>query len=65
MKAPTSPYTGKVLKKKADAWHHDVSPSLRQERLESLLNAQRAWRTPDWGRLRSSPTSTTGGSSPS
>jgi hypothetical protein len=28
-----------VLKKKDDAWHHDVSPSLRQERLESLLNA--------------------------
>jgi hypothetical protein len=23
------PYTGKVLKAKTDAWHHDVSPSLR------------------------------------
>jgi hypothetical protein len=28
-----------VLKEKTDAWHHDVSPSLCQERLESLLNA--------------------------
>jgi hypothetical protein len=28
-----------VLKEKADSWHHDLSPSSRQERLESLLNA--------------------------
>jgi hypothetical protein len=28
-----------VLKEKGDSWHHDVSPSSRQERLESLLNA--------------------------
>jgi hypothetical protein len=28
-----------VLKEKADSWHHGVSPSSRQERLESLLNA--------------------------
>jgi hypothetical protein len=28
-----------VLKEKADSWHHDVSPSSRHERLESLLNA--------------------------
>jgi hypothetical protein len=33
------PYTGKVLKEKTDSWHHGVSPSPRQERLESLLNA--------------------------
>jgi hypothetical protein len=28
-----------VLKEKADSWHHGVSPSSRQEQLESLLNA--------------------------
>jgi hypothetical protein len=33
------PYTDKVLKEKTDAWHHGVSPSSCQERLESLLNA--------------------------
>jgi hypothetical protein len=33
------PYTGKVLKEKADSWHHGVSPSSHQVRLESLLNA--------------------------
>jgi hypothetical protein len=27
-----------VLKEKADSWHHGVSPSSHQERLESLLN---------------------------
>jgi hypothetical protein len=27
-------YTGKVLKEKADSWHHGLSPSSRQERLE-------------------------------
>jgi hypothetical protein len=32
-------YIGKVLKEKADSWHHGVSPSSSQERLESLLNA--------------------------
>jgi hypothetical protein len=26
-----------VLKEKADSWHHDVSPSSRQDRLESIL----------------------------
>jgi hypothetical protein len=30
-----------VLKEKADSWHHSVSPSSRQERLESLLNASK------------------------
>jgi hypothetical protein len=30
-----------VLKEKADSWHHGVSPSSRQERLESLLNASK------------------------
>jgi hypothetical protein len=33
------PYTGKVLKDKADSWWHGVSPSLRQDRLESALLA--------------------------
>jgi hypothetical protein len=33
------PYTGKVLKEKADSWWHDVSPSSRQDRLESALLA--------------------------
>jgi hypothetical protein len=33
-----SPYTGKVLKAKIDAWHHGLSPPSRQDRLESLLN---------------------------
>jgi hypothetical protein len=37
--APASPYTDKVLMEKADSWHHDVSPSSLQERLELLLNA--------------------------
>jgi hypothetical protein len=32
------PYTSKVLKAKTDAWHHSVSPSSRQDRLESLIN---------------------------
>jgi hypothetical protein len=31
------PYTGKVLKEKADSWWHGVSPSSRQDRLESAL----------------------------
>jgi hypothetical protein len=33
------PYTGKVLKEKDDSWWHGVSPSLRQDRLESALLA--------------------------
>jgi hypothetical protein len=31
------PYTGKVLKEKADSWWHGLSPSSRQDRLESAL----------------------------
>jgi hypothetical protein len=31
------PYTGKVLEEKADSWHHSVSPSSHQVRLDSLL----------------------------
>jgi hypothetical protein len=31
------PYTGKVLKEKADSWWHDLSPSSCQDRLESAL----------------------------
>jgi hypothetical protein len=30
-------YTGKVLKEKVDSWWHDMSPSSRQDRLESAL----------------------------
>jgi hypothetical protein len=33
------PYTGKVLKEKANSWWHGVSPSSRQDRLESALQA--------------------------
>jgi hypothetical protein len=33
------PYTGKVLKEKVDSWWHGVSPSSRQDRLESALLA--------------------------
>jgi hypothetical protein len=32
-------YSGKVLKDKADSWHHGVSPPLHQTRLDSLLDA--------------------------
>jgi hypothetical protein len=31
------PYTGKVVKEKADSWWHGVSPSSRQDRLQSAL----------------------------
>jgi hypothetical protein len=37
-----SPYIVKVLMAKTDAWHHGVSPSSRQQRLESLTNALRS-----------------------
>jgi hypothetical protein len=33
------PYTGEVLKEKADSWWHGVSPSSRQDQLESALQA--------------------------
>jgi hypothetical protein len=33
------PYTGKLLKEMADSWHHGLSPSSRQNRLESILLA--------------------------
>jgi hypothetical protein len=33
------PYTGKVLKEKTDSWHHGLSPSSHQDRLESILLA--------------------------
>jgi hypothetical protein len=39
MTGPASPYTGKVLKENADSWHHGLSPSSRQDRLESILLA--------------------------
>jgi hypothetical protein len=35
--APASPYTGKVLKEKADSWHHGVNPSSHQAWLDLLL----------------------------
>jgi hypothetical protein len=37
--SPASPYTGKVLKEKANSWYHGMSPSSRQDRLESALLA--------------------------
>jgi hypothetical protein len=39
--ADLPPYTGKVLMEKTDAWHHSVSPSSHQRRLESLTTALR------------------------
>jgi hypothetical protein len=53
-----------VLKEKVDSWHHGVSPSSHQARLDSLLNGLKGLADAGLGRLRSSPTSTTGGSSP-
>jgi hypothetical protein len=38
-RAQPPPYTGKVLKEKADSWWHVLSPSSRQDRLESALLA--------------------------
>jgi hypothetical protein len=38
----SSPYSGKVLKEKADSWHHGVSPPSHQTRLDSLLAALKA-----------------------
>jgi hypothetical protein len=34
-----TPFTSEVLKEKADSWWHDLSPSSRQDRLESALLA--------------------------
>jgi hypothetical protein len=36
-RARPPPYTGKVLKEKADSWHHGLSPSSRQDRPKSIL----------------------------
>jgi hypothetical protein len=36
------PWTGKVMREKADSWWHGVSPSSRQDRLDSALNALKA-----------------------
>jgi hypothetical protein len=36
------PYSGKVLKERADSWHHGVSPPSHQARLDSLLAALKA-----------------------
>jgi hypothetical protein len=36
---PSPPYTAKVLREKADSWWHGLSPSSRQDRLESALHA--------------------------
>jgi hypothetical protein len=35
-------YTDKVLKAKTDTWHHGLSPSSHQDRLESLPNGLRS-----------------------
>jgi hypothetical protein len=37
-----SPWTGKVVREKADSWWHGVSLSSRQDRLDSALNALKA-----------------------
>jgi hypothetical protein len=37
-RARPPPFTGKVLKEKADSWWHDLSPSSRQDRLESAYS---------------------------
>jgi hypothetical protein len=37
-----APYSGKVLKEKADSWHHGVSPPSHQTRLDSLLDMLKA-----------------------
>jgi hypothetical protein len=36
------PWSGKVVREKADSWWHDVSPSSRQDRLDSALQALKA-----------------------
>jgi hypothetical protein len=36
-RARPPPYTGKVLREKADSWWHGLSPSSRQDRPESVL----------------------------
>jgi hypothetical protein len=36
------PWTGKVMREKADSWWHGVSPSSRQDRLDSALKALKA-----------------------
>jgi hypothetical protein len=36
------PWTGKVVKDKADSWWHGMSPSSRQDRLDSALKALKA-----------------------
>jgi hypothetical protein len=36
------PWTGKVVKEKADSWWHGLSPSSRQDRLDSALQALKA-----------------------
>jgi hypothetical protein len=35
------PYTGRVVKEKPDSWHHGLSPSSHQTRLDSLLQGQK------------------------
>jgi hypothetical protein len=36
------PWTGKVMREKADSWWHGLSPSSRQDRLDSALQALKA-----------------------
>jgi hypothetical protein len=59
------PFTGKVLKEKADSWRHGVSPSSHQEPLESALLALKDLVDAGLGAASVLATSTTGGSSPS
>jgi hypothetical protein len=47
--AGLSPYTSKVLKEKVDSWHHGLSPSSHQDRLESLLIVLKSLANPGLG----------------
>jgi hypothetical protein len=57
------PWTGKVVREKADSWWHDVSPSSRQDRQDSDLQALKALADGGLGAASVLANSTTGGSS--
>jgi hypothetical protein len=57
--ADLPPYNDKVLMMKTDAWHHGLSPSSRQELLESLTNVLRSLADAGLGAASILATSTT------
>jgi hypothetical protein len=59
------PYTGKVLREKADSWWHGLSHSSRQDQLESALVALKSLADAGLGAASFSRSSATGGSPPS